>query len=134
MTASPPLHGCFVTGTGAGKTHVRAALLHRCAQHGWRSGGLSLTRDASLAYTDPGSGHAALREKGAGVELGYGFALAPAKNGEVVPPDEFGRWPEVKREQEEAGGAVRIMTVHGAKGLQAPLVILPRFDAPLRFC
>ena len=32
---------------------------------------------------------------------------------------------EVKREPEGAGGAVRIMTVHGAKGLQAPLVILP---------
>ncbi len=32
---------------------------------------------------------------------------------------------EVKREAEEAGGDVRIMTVHGAKGLQAPLVILP---------
>lgn len=38
---------------------------------------------------------------------------------------------EVKREAEGAqsegggGGAVRIMTVHGAKGLQAPLVILP---------
>jgi ATP-dependent helicase/nuclease subunit A len=32
---------------------------------------------------------------------------------------------EVKREAESAGGAVRIMTVHGAKGLQAPLVILP---------
>ncbi|HZF76658.1 MAG TPA: 3'-5' exonuclease, partial [Acetobacteraceae bacterium] len=32
---------------------------------------------------------------------------------------------EVKREQEEAGDAVRIMTVHGAKGLQAPVVILP---------
>ena len=32
---------------------------------------------------------------------------------------------EVKREQEAAGEAVRIMTVHGAKGLQAPLVILP---------
>ena len=32
---------------------------------------------------------------------------------------------QVKREQEEAGDAVRIMTVHGAKGLQAPLVILP---------
>jgi len=45
------------------------------ASFGWRSGGLSLTRDASLAYTDPGTGHAALREKGAGVELGYGFAL-----------------------------------------------------------
>ncbi len=32
---------------------------------------------------------------------------------------------EVKREQETAGETVRIMTVHGAKGLQAPLVILP---------
>ncbi len=32
---------------------------------------------------------------------------------------------EVKREAEAAGGAVRIMTAHGAKGLQAPLVILP---------
>ncbi|MGX9966618.1 double-strand break repair helicase AddA [Roseomonas sp. F4] len=31
----------------------------------------------------------------------------------------------VKREQEAAGDAVRIMTVHGAKGLQAPVVILP---------
>ena len=32
---------------------------------------------------------------------------------------------EVKREPERAGHAVRVMTVHGAKGLQAPLVILP---------
>ncbi|MDP3415607.1 double-strand break repair helicase AddA [Falsiroseomonas sp.] len=32
---------------------------------------------------------------------------------------------EVKRDQEAAGDAVRIMTVHGAKGLQAPVVILP---------
>ncbi len=32
---------------------------------------------------------------------------------------------EVKREQESFGGTVRVMTVHGAKGLQAPLVILP---------
>lgn len=32
---------------------------------------------------------------------------------------------EVKREMEGAGDAVRIMTVHGAKGLQAPIVILP---------
>ena len=32
---------------------------------------------------------------------------------------------EVKREAEEAGHAVRVMTVHGAKGLQAPVVILP---------
>ncbi len=32
---------------------------------------------------------------------------------------------EVKRQAEEGGRAVRVMTVHGAKGLQAPLVILP---------
>ena len=32
---------------------------------------------------------------------------------------------EVKREAEAAGQVVRLMTVHGAKGLQAPLVILP---------
>jgi len=32
---------------------------------------------------------------------------------------------EIKREAEAAGGQVRILTVHGAKGLQAPLVILP---------
>ena len=32
---------------------------------------------------------------------------------------------EVKRESETAGSLVRVMTVHGAKGLQAPLVILP---------
>ncbi len=31
----------------------------------------------------------------------------------------------VKRESDSSGGMVRIMTVHGAKGLQAPLVILP---------
>ena len=32
---------------------------------------------------------------------------------------------EVKREAEGSGSLVRVMTVHGAKGLQAPLVILP---------
>jgi ATP-dependent helicase/nuclease subunit A len=32
---------------------------------------------------------------------------------------------EVKRELDRAGAEVRIMTVHGAKGLQAPVVILP---------
>lgn len=37
---------------------------------------------------------------------------------------------EVKREMEEAAGAVRIMTVHGAKGLEAPVVIVPDTTAP----
>jgi ATP-dependent helicase/nuclease subunit A len=32
---------------------------------------------------------------------------------------------EVKREAEDLGGEVRVMTVHGAKGLEAPVVILP---------
>lgn len=32
---------------------------------------------------------------------------------------------EIKRESDSAGNEVRIMTVHGAKGLQAPIVILP---------
>ena len=32
---------------------------------------------------------------------------------------------EVKREQEGANGGVRFMTVHGSKGLEAPVVILP---------
>ena len=32
---------------------------------------------------------------------------------------------QIKREMQEAGKEVRIMTVHGSKGLQAPIVILP---------
>ena len=31
----------------------------------------------------------------------------------------------VKREMEAAGGQVRVMTAHGAKGLEAPIVVLP---------
>lgn len=32
---------------------------------------------------------------------------------------------QIKREMEEASSAVRLMTVHGSKGLQAPIVFLP---------
>lgn len=32
---------------------------------------------------------------------------------------------EIKRNMEQGGGEVRVMTVHGAKGLEAPIVILP---------
>ncbi|MDE2582025.1 MAG: double-strand break repair helicase AddA, partial [Rhodospirillales bacterium] len=55
--------------------------------------------------------------------LEYGRTHPPALQG-------FVHWlrrsaAEVKREQEAAGETVRILTVHGAKGLQAPFVILP---------
>ncbi|MBW3617188.1 MAG: double-strand break repair helicase AddA [Proteobacteria bacterium] len=39
---------------------------------------------------------------------------------------------EVKRELEEPRGEVRVMTVHGAKGLEAPIVILPDTTAKPR--
>jgi len=60
------------------------------------------------------------------------FLNAALDHGSRHPPSlqHFVGWlrrggAEVKREQEGAGDAVRIMTVHGAKGLQAPIVILP---------
>ena len=58
-----------------------------------------------------------------GLALAYARAHPPSLQG-------FLHWvrraaSEIKREPEGAGGAVRVMTVHGAKGLQAPLVILP---------
>ena len=58
--------------------------------------------------------------------------LALAYEGEHVPSLQgFLHWLgrddiEIKREGEPGGpGLVRIMTVHGAKGLQAPIVFLP---------
>lgn len=41
MTPATPMHGCFVTGTDTevGKTRISAALLHWCAEQGWRSAG-----------------------------------------------------------------------------------------------
>jgi ATP-dependent helicase/nuclease subunit A len=55
--------------------------------------------------------------------LGYGQAHPPSLQGFVQWLRQSGA--EVKREAEGAGGLVRVMTVHGSKGLQAPLVILP---------
>ena len=59
--------------------------------------------------------------------LGYASAHPPSLQG-------FVHWlrqsaADVKREPEGAGNAVRIMTVHGSKGLQAPMVILPDTNA-----
>ncbi len=55
--------------------------------------------------------------------LDYGALHPPSLQGFVHWLRKSGA--EVKREAEGAGAAVRVMTVHGAKGLQAPLVILP---------
>ena len=55
--------------------------------------------------------------------LSYAEAHPPSLQGFVLWLRQSGA--EIKREAEAAGNAVRIMTVHGAKGLQAPLVILP---------
>jgi lon-related putative ATP-dependent protease len=46
----------------------------------------------------------ALRDKAAEQDIvilrtPFGFALAPARNGEVVPPEEFSGWPEDKRKK-----------------------------------
>ena len=59
------------------------------------------------------------------------LALALFYEREHVPSLEgFLNWldasgQEIKRDLEHGGEAVRVMTVHGAKGLQAPVVILP---------
>ncbi|MEM6439564.1 MAG: double-strand break repair helicase AddA [Pseudomonadota bacterium] len=37
---------------------------------------------------------------------------------------------ELKRDMAEAGDAIRVMTVHGAKGLEAPMVVLPDTGPP----
>ena len=51
-----------------------------------------------------GEAFSALRDKAAEKDIiilrtPVGFALAPAKDGQVVPPDEFNAWPEAKRQE-----------------------------------
>ena len=51
-----------------------------------------------------GEAFTALRDKAAEKDIvllrtPLGFALAPAKSGQVVPPDEFKEWPEAKRRE-----------------------------------
>jgi ATP-dependent helicase/nuclease subunit A len=55
--------------------------------------------------------------------LHYASLHPPSLQGFLHWLDQAGS--EVKRQAEAAGGTVRIMTVHGAKGLEAPVVILP---------
>jgi predicted ATP-dependent protease len=54
-----------------------------------------------------GEAFSALRDKAAEKSIvllrtPLGFAMAPARNGQVVPPDEFNAWPEDKRREVQA--------------------------------
>lgn len=51
--------------------------------------------------------------------------MAEAKSLQAYLSETEGRDTVLKRELGEPDGAVRVMTVHGAKGLQSPVVILP---------
>jgi ATP-dependent helicase/nuclease subunit A len=55
--------------------------------------------------------------------LGYEQSAVPGLTGflEWMQTDEL----EVKRQTDNAGDQIRVMTVHGAKGLESPVVILP---------
>ncbi|QWG22775.1 AAA family ATPase [Bradyrhizobium sediminis] len=54
-----------------------------------------------------GEAFSALRDKAAAKDIAVlrtplGFALAPVKDGKVVPPDEFSAWPEARRREVQA--------------------------------
>jgi ATP-dependent helicase/nuclease subunit A len=61
----------------------------------------------------------ALLDRALDYEEAHGTSLAGFVN--WFQADEI----EIKRNMEQGGGEVRVMTVHGAKGLEAPIVILP---------
>jgi len=71
------------------------------------------------------------------LEAFVGQALAAERAG-VVDLESWLGWMEaldleIKREADEAGAnEVRVMTVHGAKGLEAPIVILPDTTMPAK--
>lgn len=54
-----------------------------------------------------------------------GYDMTQARSLQVFLADTERRDTVLKRELGEPGDAVRVMTVHGAKGLQSPIVILP---------
>lgn len=69
----------------------------------------------------------ALREKAASqgvviVRTPLGFALAPARNGEVVPPEEFNSWPEDKKR------AIQQVIQSLEKDLEHVVRLIPSWD------
>jgi len=90
-------------------------LTEPCATSEGFNGRKALTRRLGLGAHDP-------LDEFLNLALAYEHDHPPSLQG-------FAWWlgsgtAEVKREAEAAGDAVRIMTVHGAKGLQAPVVFL----------
>ncbi|MGR3483712.1 MAG: double-strand break repair helicase AddA [Paracoccaceae bacterium] len=59
----------------------------------------------------------------AALALSYEAASVPSLTGFLTWLD--AEEVEIKREAEARGGKLRVMTVHGAKGLESPIVILP---------
>lgn len=100
---------------GAAPFSFLSDVLERCDEHG-RSGWTQLFERLGQEVRDP-------------VEELLARALSAAREG-VATLHHFlaaieadGR--EIKREMDAPGEAVRIMTVHGSKGLEAPVVLLP---------
>lgn len=60
--------------------------------------------------------------------LSYEQSSTPSLTGFLVwmQEDEL----EIKRQIDQGGNLIRVMTVHGSKGLEAPIVILPETTAP----
>ena len=78
-----------------------------------------------------GEAFSALRDKAAEKDIvllrtPLGFALAPAKNGEVVPTDEFSTWPEAKR------GEVRTIIEALEKDLEHIVHQIPQWEKQRR--
>jgi len=84
-----------------------------------------LDRDRARARLLAGSGP----EAGDAIDAFLNLALAYEQTGPATLQG-FLAWlreagSEVRRDMEQDGGHVRVMTVHGAKGLEAPIVFLP---------
>jgi len=60
------------------------------------------------------------------VEMGFRW-----DEGAGLRPDEFVRFVESERVEDPTAAAVRVMTVHRAKGLEFDVVVLPELDTPL---
>ena len=64
------------------------------------------------------------------VDRALGFDMGEAASLQAFLAEIEGDDSQLKRDLAEADGEIRVMTVHGAKGLQAPIVILPDTTAP----